>query len=91
MRAKTEVARQRRRLENEDYKFIRQEPYQMVVNVDGQEVRLPFTNAYFEVALKKDGYGVWHYMSRWDWCRRDVYFEDWCKTLSVTQGNKDGT
>lgn len=77
---------QRRELKNEDYRFIKQDPYQQAAKIDSQEIKLPFTNAYCEVALKKDGYGKWHYISRWYWCRRDEGLMEFYDGLFYNRG-----
>ncbi|KKS43686.1 hypothetical protein A2567_01755 [Candidatus Azambacteria bacterium RIFOXYD1_FULL_42_11] len=70
----------RKQFENKGYKFVKQNPYQEYVEIEGQIVKLPYTNAYYEVVLHKSG-GQWHYIERWEWFRRKEEFEKYSEML----------
>lgn len=56
---KPTIKQMRRVLETTGFKIIRQKPYQESIEIDGETVKLPFTNSYCEVALRKDSKGKW--------------------------------
>lgn len=56
---KPTIKQMRRQLEMAGFKIIRQKPHQDSIEIDGEIVKLPFTNSYCEVALRKDGKGKW--------------------------------
>lgn len=54
-----------RELEKRGYKIIGQEPYQESINIEGQDVRIPFTNmGGMRVVVHKNPDNKWEYLMR---------------------------
>ena len=52
-------------LQEEGFAVVDQDPYEEEVVIEGQKVKLPFTNMYLKVLLHKVE-DQWHYVTRWD-------------------------
>lgn len=53
-----------RRLEEAGYRIIKQQLGQELINIDGQDVSLPFTNMSGFTAILKNEEGKWKYVDR---------------------------
>jgi len=47
----------------ETEKVILQKPYQECIEIDGQKIKLPFTNSFCEIKLLRRN-GKWYYLER---------------------------